>query len=51
MIAEHKAELENAAGDVSPHATLKFAFMGEATDSHEGGRLDVRCNETDARAL
>ena len=29
MIAEHKAELENAAGDVSPHATLKFAFMGK----------------------
>ena len=29
MIAEHKDALEDAAGDVSPHATLKFAFMGK----------------------
>ena len=28
MIAEHKDEIE-AAGDVSPHGTLKFAFMGK----------------------
>jgi hypothetical protein len=27
MIAEHKAALEEDAGDVSPHGTLKFAFI------------------------
>ena len=29
LIAEHKTEVEKAVGEVSPHATLKFAFMGK----------------------
>jgi hypothetical protein len=36
LIAEHKTEVEKAVGEVSPHATLKFAFIVRDTDSHEG---------------
>ena len=35
MIAEQQAEIA-AVGKVSPHATLKFAFIVRDTDSHEG---------------
>ena len=36
QLAEHKTEVEKAVGEVSPHATLKFAFIVRDTDSHEG---------------